>query len=86
MRRWGVYRDRLGSSRPRRLCPAERPIGAALNFGVEKYTAVPVPVLANFACPHNWDGFFLNDPDRKAARISADTARPRLTSCAGRAS
>jgi pimeloyl-ACP methyl ester carboxylesterase len=55
--------------------PPRSPIQAALNFGVEKYTAIPVPVLAIFACPHNWDRFFPNDPERRAARISADSAR-----------
>jgi pimeloyl-ACP methyl ester carboxylesterase len=54
--------------------PPRSPIQAALNFGVEKYTSIPVPVLAIFACPHNWDRFFPNDPQRKAARLSADTA------------
>ena len=55
--------------------PPRSPIQAALNFGVEKYTSIPVPVLAIFACPHNWDPFFPNDPQRKAARLAADTAR-----------
>jgi non-heme chloroperoxidase len=54
--------------------PPRSPLHAALNFGVEKYTSIPVPVLAIFACPHNWDPFFPNDPQRKAARLSADTA------------
>jgi pimeloyl-ACP methyl ester carboxylesterase len=51
------------------------PIGAALNFGMEKYTSIPVPVLAICACPHDWSHFFPNDPERRAARLSADTAR-----------
>jgi non-heme chloroperoxidase len=55
--------------------PPRSPIQAALNFGVERYTSIPVPVLAIYACPHDWDPFFLNDPQRKAARLSADTAR-----------
>jgi non-heme chloroperoxidase len=55
--------------------PPRSPIGAALNFGVERYTSIPVPALAIFACPHNWDPFFPNDPQRKAARLSADTAQ-----------
>ncbi len=54
--------------------PPRSPIGAALNFGVERYTSIPVPVLAIFACPHDWDPFFRNDPRRKAARLAADTA------------
>ncbi|HEX3893726.1 MAG TPA: alpha/beta hydrolase [Terracidiphilus sp.] len=48
--------------------PPRQPIGAALNFGAEKYTSIPVPVLAIFACPHDWSHFFPNDPQRRAAR------------------
>jgi non-heme chloroperoxidase len=55
--------------------PPRPPIQAALNFSVEKYTAISVPILAIFACPHDWSRFFPNDPKRKAARLSADTAR-----------
>jgi non-heme chloroperoxidase len=54
--------------------PPRSPIGAALNFGVEKYTSIPVPVLAIFACPHDWSHFFPNDPERRKARLAADTA------------
>jgi pimeloyl-ACP methyl ester carboxylesterase len=54
--------------------PPRPPIQAALNFGMEKYTSIPVPVLAIFACPHDWSHFFLNDPQRRAARLAADTA------------
>jgi pimeloyl-ACP methyl ester carboxylesterase len=55
--------------------PPRPPIQAALNFGMEKYTSIPVPVLAIFACPHDWSHFFPNDPERRAARLSADMAR-----------
>lgn len=54
--------------------PPRSPIQAALNFGIEKYTSIPVPVLAIFACPHNWSHFFPNDPERRATRLAADTA------------
>jgi pimeloyl-ACP methyl ester carboxylesterase len=54
--------------------PPRSPIQAALNFGVEKYTSIPVPVLAIFACPHDWSHFFPNDPERRAMRLAADTA------------
>jgi non-heme chloroperoxidase len=54
--------------------PPRSPIGAALNFGAEKYTSIPVPVLAIVACPHDWSHFFPNDPERRAARLAADTA------------
>jgi non-heme chloroperoxidase len=53
--------------------PPRSPIQAALNFGAEKYTSIPVPVLAIFACPHDWSHFFPNDPERRAARLAADT-------------
>jgi non-heme chloroperoxidase len=55
--------------------PPRSPIGAALNFGTQKYTSIPVPALAIYACPHNWDRFPANEPDRKAALIADDTAR-----------
>jgi len=55
--------------------PQRPPIGAALNFGMEKYTSIPVPALAIFACPHDWSHFFPNDPERRAARLDADKAR-----------
>jgi non-heme chloroperoxidase len=60
--------------------PPRPPIRAALNFGVEKYTSIPVPVLAILACPHDWSHFFANDPKRRAARLAADT-----TDCSARA-
>jgi len=55
--------------------PQRSPIGAALNFGVERYTSIPAPVLAIFACPHDWSHFFPNDPARRAARLAADMAQ-----------
>jgi len=55
--------------------PPRPPIGAALNFGMEKFTTIPVPALAVFACPHDWSHFFPNDPERRAARLDADKAR-----------
>jgi non-heme chloroperoxidase len=55
--------------------PPRSPISAAVTFGMQKYTAIPVPVLAIYACPHNWDRFPANDPTRKAALVADDTAR-----------
>jgi non-heme chloroperoxidase len=54
--------------------PPRPPIQAALNYGVEKYTKIPVPILAIYACPHNWDRAFRNDPAMKAKRLAADIA------------
>lgn len=53
--------------------PPRSPIGAALNFGMQKYTSIPVPTLAIYACPHNWDR--LPDSARKTALIADDKAR-----------
>ena len=53
--------------------PPRSPVQAAINFGAEKYTSIPVPALAIFACPHDWSHFFPNDPQRRAARLAADT-------------
>ena len=55
--------------------PPRSPIGAALNFGAQKYTSIRVPALAIYSCPHNWDRFPANDPARKAALVADDTAR-----------
>src|ERR1700722_18765852 len=55
--------------------PPRSPIGAAVTFGTQKYTAIPVPVLAIYACPHNWDRFPANEQTRKAALVADDTAR-----------
>jgi non-heme chloroperoxidase len=40
---------------------------------MQKYTNIPVPALAIYACPHNWDR--LPDDARKAALIADDKAR-----------
>jgi non-heme chloroperoxidase len=53
--------------------PPRSPIGAALNFGMQKYTSIPVPALAIYACPHNWDR--LPDSPRKTALIADDKLR-----------
>jgi non-heme chloroperoxidase len=55
--------------------PPRSPINAALNFGAQKYTSIPVPVLAIYACPHNWDRLPGNDPARKVALLADDKAR-----------
>ena len=54
--------------------PPRPPIQAALNFGMQRYTQIRVPILAIFACPHNWDRAFRNDPAMKAERVAADVA------------
>jgi non-heme chloroperoxidase len=53
--------------------PPRSPIDAALNFGMQKYTSIPVPALAIYACPHNWDR--LPEGPRKIALIADDKAR-----------
>ena len=53
--------------------PPRSPISAALNFGMQKYTRIPVPALAIYACPHNWDR--LPDSPRKTALIRDDKTR-----------
>ena len=53
--------------------PPRSPLSAALTFGAQKYTSIPVPALAIYACPHNWDR--LPDNARKAALIADDKAR-----------
>jgi non-heme chloroperoxidase len=53
--------------------PPRSPIGAALHFGMQRYTSIPVPALAIYACPHNWDR--LPDSASKTALIADDKAR-----------
>ncbi|HEX3966667.1 MAG TPA: alpha/beta hydrolase [Edaphobacter sp.] len=55
--------------------PPRTPIGAALNFGMQKYTSIPVPVLAIYACPHNWDRLPDDQSGRKASLITDDKVR-----------
>jgi non-heme chloroperoxidase len=55
--------------------PPRSPMSAALNFGAQKYTNIPVPALAIYACPHNWDRLPANDATRKAALLADDRAR-----------
>ncbi len=53
--------------------PPRSPIAAALNFGMQKYTNIPVPALAIYACPHNWDR--MPDGPGKTALLGEDKAR-----------
>jgi non-heme chloroperoxidase len=55
--------------------PPRSPINAAMNFGMQKYTDIPVPVLAIYACPHNWDRLPDDGAGRKAALIADDKVR-----------
>ena len=55
--------------------PPRSPINAAINFGMQKYTFIPVPVLAIYACPHNWDRLPDDGAGRKAALIADDKVR-----------
>lgn len=55
--------------------PPRAPIEAAMNFGMQKYTSIPVPTLAIYACPHNWNRLPDDAAGRKAALIADDKAR-----------
>lgn len=57
------------------LLPPRSPIGAAMNFGMQKYTSIPVPVLVIYACPHNWDRLPDDGAGRKASLMADDKAR-----------
>jgi pimeloyl-ACP methyl ester carboxylesterase len=48
------------------------PIIKAINLGAQEYTKIPVPVLAIFACPRNFDfdPSLRNDPKAKATAIA----------------
>jgi non-heme chloroperoxidase len=51
--------------------PPPPPIGLAIHFGEQKYTHIPVPVLAIVACPHNFDRVNAA-PEAKAAMVADD--------------
>ena len=53
--------------------PRRSPISSALNFGMQRYTNIPVPALAICACPHNWGR--LPDSPSKTCLIADDKAR-----------
>jgi hypothetical protein len=50
------------------------PIVLAINLGGRKYANIPVPVLAIFACPHNFDfdRSLRNNPSLKAEIATED--------------
>jgi pimeloyl-ACP methyl ester carboxylesterase len=54
--------------------PPPPPIGLAMHFGEQKYTHIPVPILAIAACPHNFDRAG-NDAKAKAAMVADDLSR-----------
>lgn len=51
------------------------PIVLAINLGGRKYSNIPVPVLAIFACPHNFDfdRALRNNPSLKPRIVADDT-------------
>jgi pimeloyl-ACP methyl ester carboxylesterase len=63
--------DRLALMPPAPSLPPP-PIGLATRFGERKYTQIRVPILAIFACPHNFDRVFPNDPAAKAKVVAYD--------------
>ena len=50
------------------------PVLMAIIMGTQKYTAIRAPVLAIFACPHNFEGVGGKDPQAKAAMVANDLA------------
>jgi pimeloyl-ACP methyl ester carboxylesterase len=64
------------------------PIIMAINLGGQKYTEIHVPILAIFACPHNFafDPALRNNPTAKAAIVANDlviTSRQAVAFAAG---
>lgn len=55
--------------------PPRSAIQAAINFGMQKYISIPAPVLAIYACPHNWDRMPEDAAGRKIALMAEDKAR-----------
>ena len=54
--------------------PPPPPIGLAIKFGEQKYTQIPVPILAIVACPHNFDDL-KDKPKVEAAIVAEDSVR-----------
>jgi non-heme chloroperoxidase len=69
-----LHQNNLGVANMPSL-PPRSPINAAMNFGMQKYTNIPVPALAIYACPHNWDRLPDDGSGRKAALIADDKVR-----------
>jgi pimeloyl-ACP methyl ester carboxylesterase len=55
--------------------PSRPPILGAIQFGEQKYTEIHGPILAIFACPHNFDRAAKDNPNAKAALVANDLAR-----------
>jgi pimeloyl-ACP methyl ester carboxylesterase len=69
-----LHQNNLGAANMPPL-PPRSPINAAMNFGMQEYTSIPVLALAIYACPHNWDRLPDDGSGRKAALIADDKAR-----------
>jgi pimeloyl-ACP methyl ester carboxylesterase len=54
--------------------PVRDPLGAAVTYGGERYTAIHVPVLAFYAVPRNFHMFFPNNLAAEAALAGPDLA------------
>ena len=66
--------EKRTASMPGAAPGAPPPISLAMLFGEQKYTKIPVPILAISAVPHNLDGA-PGDGSTKAALKAADLAR-----------
>jgi non-heme chloroperoxidase len=55
--------------------PALPPIGLAIKFGEEKFTAVCTPMLAVMACPHDYGQLAIRNPKAAALLKAKDQAR-----------
>ncbi|RZU40176.1 hypothetical protein [Edaphobacter modestus] len=50
--------------------PPPPPLSMAVAFGEKKYTEIHVPILAFFACPHNFGAAFKDNPTAKTAAVA----------------
>jgi pimeloyl-ACP methyl ester carboxylesterase len=55
--------------------PSRPPIIGAIQFGEQKYTEIHGPILAIFACPHNFDRVAKDNPNAKAELVANDLSR-----------
>jgi len=50
-------------------------LGLAINFGEQKYTKIPAPILSIVACPHDFGDDVHATPEEKAAIVKEDETR-----------
>jgi pimeloyl-ACP methyl ester carboxylesterase len=69
-----MSKEEANAPAPPSPLPSRPPIIGAIQFGEQKYSEIHGPILAIFACPHNFD-FAAKDPNAKAEMVANDLSR-----------